>query len=155
MKLRRNRRRRVLLFSFWLVLLAVGAGAAEKSQSPVQVRIGTIFATNETECSDPSLAKMKSQLEVLKYRCYRMLKDETQKASWRGDATFEIPGGGSLVVTFQEFRNKRIALKLRWLEGEQPVLDTTVTIPNRGSLLLGGRPHENGVLILSVSAATQ
>lgn len=155
MKLRRSRRRRVLLFSFWFVFLAVGAGAAEKSQAPVQVRIGTIFATNETDCLDPNLAKMKNQLDVIKYRCYRLLKDETQKASWRGDATFEIPGGGSLVVTPQEYKNKRIALKLRWLEGEEPVLDTTVTIPSRGSLLLGGRPHEGGVLILSVSAATQ
>jgi hypothetical protein len=55
----------------------------------------------------------------------------------------------------QEYRNTRVSLKVRLLDGEKPLLDTTVRIRNKGNFLLGGPAHEGGVLILSISAATQ
>jgi hypothetical protein len=84
-----------------------------------------------------------------------LIREESQKGSWQGNAVFEIPGGRSLLVTPQELRNNRISLKVRLLEGEKPIVDTTVRFPNRGNFLLGGPAHEGGVLILSISAMTQ
>ena len=146
-----------LLFSLWAVLASAPAGAAEaeKSQPAVQLKIGTILATNQADCLDNQLSKMKQQLEVIKYRCYRLIREESQKGSWQGNAVFEIPGGRSLLVTPQELRNNRISLKVRLLEGEKPIVDTTVRFPNRGNFLLGGPAHDGGVLILSISAMTQ
>ena len=142
-----------LLFS---ILLAIANGnAAEDSSPPVQIKIGTILATNKNDEFDARLKPLEKQLKVMKYRSYRLLREDTQTVSWRGHATFEIPGGRSLSVTPQEFRNKQIALKVRLLEGENPLLDTTVRLQNRGNFMLGGPPHEGGALVLSISASTQ
>ena len=144
-----------LLFSLWLTLVSVPLGAAEKDEPPaLQLKIGTILATNQADCLDSQLAKMKPQLEVIKYRCYRLIREESKKSSWQANTVFEIPGGRSLVVAPQELRNNRISLKVRLLEGEKPIVDTTVRFPNKGNFLLGGPAHEGGVLILSISAMT-
>lgn len=154
MKLLRNPARLTLLFSLWLLLVG-GAEAAEKAPQGVQLNIGTILASNEGEDFDPRLSKMKNQLEVIKYRSYRLLKEESQKVPWNGNAVFEMPGGRALAVMPQEYRNNRLSLKVRLQEGEKPLLDTTVRIRNRGNFLLGGPAHEGGVLIISISAMTQ
>ncbi len=151
-----NLRNRVLLFS----LLAFAAGttvfAAQKNPESVQVTIGTILVSNQNDDFDPQLKSMEKQLRVLKYRSYRLLKNDTQKVPWQGSKVFEIPGGRSLTVAPQEFQNIRIALKVRLTEREKPLLDTTVTVPNKGNFLyVGGPPHEGGNLVLSISAAAQ
>ena len=59
------------------------------------------------------------------------------------------------MVVLQEFQDNRIGLKVRLTEGQKPLLDTTVRIANRGNFILGGPPHEGGVLVLSISAVAQ
>ncbi|HEY7319300.1 MAG TPA: hypothetical protein VIE89_17175 [Candidatus Binatia bacterium] len=145
---------RALLFSSLIYLATVHwAGAAENLQI-VRVKIGTILASNQSDEMDPKLSAVKNQLKVMKYRSYRLLKEETQTVAWHGDAVFEIPGGRSLTVTPQELRNKQLALKVRLQHGEKPVVDTTVRLKNGGNFLLGGPPHEGGALVLSISAST-
>lgn len=132
-----------------------GAGAAEKTPESVHVTIRTILAANKGDEFDPKLKGMEQQLKTLKYRSYRSLKDDDQDVSWRGTGSFDIPGGRLLIVEPQEFEKNRIALKVRLTEGEKPILDTTVRIPNKGNFILGGPPHEGGTLVLSISAAAQ
>lgn len=155
MNLLENPPRLSLLFSLCLFFLPGHVGAAEKGQQAVQLHIGTILASNESDEFDNKLSKMKIQLEVIKYRSYRLIKEESQKVPWQGNATFEIPGGRTLMVMPKEYRDNRLSLIVRLQEGEKPLLDTTVRIRNRGNFLLGGPAHEGGVLILSISAMTQ
>jgi hypothetical protein len=131
------------------------AGAAEKNPESVHVTIRTILAGNKGEEFDPKLKGMEQQLKTLKYSSYRSLKDDDQDVPWRDTGSFEIPGGRLLTVAPQEFQKNRIVLKVRLTEGEKPVLDTTVRIPNKGHFILGGPPHEGGTLVLSISAAAQ
>lgn len=154
MRIPSSLRRASKLFSLWLIF-AAPLGAADQPAVPVQLKIGTILATNQAECLDSQLAKLKQQLEVVKYRCYRLIREESKKGPWDSNTVFEIPGGRSLVVMPYEFRNARVSLKVRLLEGEKPIVDTTVRFPNKGNFLLGGPAHEGGVLILSISAAAQ
>ena len=154
MKRLKNLLRLALLFS----LVSITAGDRMEAADPqsVQVTIGTILVSNQNDEFDPKLKSMEKQLRVLKYRSYRLLKDESQTVPWRGNKSFEIPGGRSLNVTPQEFQNNRISLKVRLTERNKPLLDTTVTVPNKGNFLyLGGPPHEGGTLVLSISAAAQ
>ena len=155
MKLLTSLLRATIPFSLSLALLIPMLDAAEKGSQTVQVSIGTILASNESDNFDPRLSKMKSQLEVIKYRSYRLLREQVQKAPWQSSAAFEIPGGRSLTVIPEGYRNNRLSLKVRLLQGEKPLLDTTVQLRNRGNFLLGGPAHEGGVLILSISATTQ
>jgi hypothetical protein len=149
--------KRVLLFSYLIIILiaAYPTGAAESPSQTVRVKIGTILANNQSDEIDPKLNAMRNQLKVMKYRSYRLLKEETQNVPWQGNAAFDIPGGRSLVVTPQEFRNKQLALKVRLQQGDKPVVDTTVRLNNGGNFLLGGPPHEGGALVLSISATAQ
>lgn len=143
-----------VLFSLWLVLGA-DVRAAEKGRPTVQLKVGTIFATNDNDCSDPKLSGIKNQLQVFKYRCYRLLKEESREVPWQGKADFEIPGGRSLVVIPQEYRNNRTSLKMSLLGGDKPLLDTTVSLRNRGNFLSAGLSHERGVLFISIWATAE
>ena len=155
MKLLKKLPNRVLLFS-WLTLAAAGMlRAAEKQPQSVQVSIGTILASNQSDEFDVKLKGMESQLKVLKYRSYRLLKNDSQTVPWRGEKIFEIPGGRSLTVAPQEFQDNRVSLKVRLTQGQKPLLDTVVKIPNKGNFILGGPPHEGGALVLSISANAQ
>jgi hypothetical protein len=155
MRLLKTLRSRLRLFSLILILVAGWVGAAEKNPQSVQVTIRTILAGNKSDEFDPKLKGMEQQLKPLKYRSYRSLKDDSQNVPWQGIKSFEIPGGRTLTVTPQEFQNSRVALKVRLTQGDKPVIDTTVTIPNKGNFILGGPPHEGGTLVLSISAAAQ
>jgi hypothetical protein len=147
---------RALLFSCLTFFSAAHSlKAADSSSQTVRVKIGTILASNQTDEFDPRLNTMRNQLKVMKYRSYRLLKEDIQNVPWQGNASFDIPGGRLLLVTPQEFRNKQISLKIRLQHGDKPVVDTTVRLNNGGNLLLGGPPHEGGVLVLSISATAQ
>jgi hypothetical protein len=155
MKLLKKLPSRVLLFS-WLPLFAAATiQAAEKQPETVRVSIGTILASNQSDEFDTKLKGMEAQLKVLKYRSYRLLKSESQTVPWRGEKVFEIPGGRSLTVIPEDFKDNRVSVKVRLTQGQKPVLDTTVRIPNKGNFILGGPPHEGGALVLSISAAAQ
>lgn len=155
MRHRKNLLKAALLSNLLIFLAAAWIQAADKNSQSVHVTIGTILASNQNDEFDAKLKGIEKQLKVLKYRSYRSLKDESQDVAWQGNGVFEIPGGRSLSVAPQEFRNNRIALKVRLMEGQKPIIDTTVRIPNRGNFILGGPPHEGGALVLSISASAQ
>jgi hypothetical protein len=155
MRHRKNLLKAALLSNFLMFLAAAWIYGADKNSQLVHVTIGTILASNQNDEFDAKLKGMEKQLKVLKYRSYRLLKEESQDAAWQGNSVFEIPGGRSLSVAPQEFRNNRIALKVRLMEGQKPLIDTTVRIPNRGNFILGGPSHDGGFLVLSISAAAQ
>jgi len=129
--------------------------AAENSPQTVLVKIETILASNQSGEFDSRLKALEKQLRVLKYRSYRLLKEESQNVPSQGSASFEIPGGRSLIVWPQDFRNQQVALKVRLQGGQKPLLDTTIRLPNKGNFILGGPPHDGGVLVLSISANAQ
>src|SRR4051794_1161178 len=140
-----------LLFSFLLVFSYLNA--AENNLQPVQIKIGTILATNQSDDFDARLKPIEKQLKVMKYRSYRLLKEDAQSIQWQENANFEIPGGRTLAISPQESRNNQIGLKVRLTQGSKPLIDTTVRLQNRGNFLLGGPPHEGGALVISISAS--
>ena len=144
-----------LLFSGVMCWLAAVAGAAEITPQTFQVKIDAILASNQSDEFDSRLAHLKKQLEVLKYRSYRLLKEDSQKVQRKGNATFDIPGGRSLVVTPQESGTKQLALRVHLQQGGKPLTDTTVRLDSGGNFFLGGYPHEGGALVISISATAQ
>jgi len=155
MSLPGKRARRVLLFSIACCLVSALGGAAETTSQIVQVKIGAILASNKGDEFDARLAPLEKQLKLMKYRSYRLLKEESQKVQRKGNATFDIPGGRSLVVTPQESGTKQLALRVHLQQGGKPLTDTTVRLDSGGNFLLGGYPHEGGALVISISATAQ
>jgi hypothetical protein len=155
MKLLKKPPLRVLLFSLLAMLAVAVSGTAQTQPQNIEVRIGAILASNQNDEFDARLKGLEKQLRVLKYRSYRLLTDKSENIPRNGNKVFEIPGGRSLMVTPQEFQDNRIALQVRLTDGKKPLLDTTVRIANKGNFILGGPPHEGGVLVLSISATVQ
>ena len=148
-------RTRALLFSFASMLAAAYLGAAETNSQAVKIKIDTILASNQNDEFDSRLKPLEKQLKVLKYRSYRLLKEESQNVPSQGSGSFQIPGGRSLIVTPQDFRDQQIALKVRLQGSEKPLLDTTLKLKNKGNFILGGPPHEGGVLVLAIWATVE
>jgi hypothetical protein len=98
---------------------------------------------------------LEKQLKLLKYKSYRLLKEESQNVPSQGNGNFQIPGGRTLIVSPQDFRDQQIALKVRLQGSEKPLLDTTLKLQNKGNFILGGPPHEGGVLVLAIWATVQ
>jgi hypothetical protein len=146
---------RGLLFSCLLLPGAALLRAAETAPQTIQVKIGSILASNRGDDFDARLAPLEKQLKVMKYRSYRLLKEESRTVERQGSTTFEIPGGRSLIIVPQEADKKQIALKVRLQQGGKPLLDTSVRLNNGGNFLLGGPPHEGGALVLSISATVR
>jgi hypothetical protein len=150
-----KRLKRGLLFSLLSLIAAAHLHAAENSPPAVLVKIETILASNQSGDFDSRLKALEKQLRVLKYRSYRLLKEETKNVPSRGSASFDIPGGRSLIVSPQDSNNQQVALKVRLQGAQKPLVDTTIRLANKGNFILGGPPHEGGVLVLSISATTQ
>lgn len=147
---------KALLFSLALCFTAVlYLNAAEKSFQSVQITIQTVAASKQGSDFDARLAPLEKQLKALNYRAYRLLKEETQTARWQGNANFEIPGGRVLTVRPQEVTNNQLGLRVQLKQSDKPQLETTVRMNNGGNFILGGPPHEGGVLVLSISATAR
>ena len=144
---------KALLSSLFLCFAAaLCVNAAEKSFQSVEITIQTVAAGKQGSDFDERLAPLEKQLKSLNYRSYRLLKQETQTARWQGNANFEIPGGRVLTVRPQEVTNNQLSLRVQLKQGNKPQLETTVRMNNGGNFILGGPPHEGGVLVLSISA---
>jgi hypothetical protein len=148
-------RTKALLFSFALCAATLTANAADVNFRSVQITIKTIGASKQGSEFDPRLVPLEKQLKALNYPSYRLLKDETQMVRWQGNANFEIPGGRVLTVRPQEVTNNQLGLRVQLKQGTKPQLDTTVRLNNGGNFILGGPPHEGGVLVLSISATAK
>src|SRR5207249_8981757 len=79
-----------LLFSSLTFFVAAYLRAAENSPQTVLVKIETILASNQSGEFDSRLKVLEKQLRVLKYRSYRLLKEESQN----------VPSQGSDVLAF-------------------------------------------------------
>jgi hypothetical protein len=147
---------KALLFNFFLwSSAALSLEAAQTTFQTVQITIKTLSASNQGNEFDARLAPLEKQLKALNYRSYRLLKEETQTARWQGNANFEIPGGRLLAVRPQEVTNNQLSLRVQLKQGNKPQLETTVRLNNGGNFILGGPPHEGGVLVLSISATAK
>ena len=155
MKLPGKLRTRALLFSFLGILTAAYLGAAETTSQAVKIKIDTILASNQNGEFDSRLKPLEKQLKLLKYKSYRLLKEESQNVPSQGNGSFQIPGGRTHIVSPQDFRDQQIGLKVRLQGSEKPLLDTTLKLQNKGNFILGGPPHEGGVLVLAIWATVQ
>ncbi len=119
----------------------------------VEVRIGAVLASNSGTEFDHRLASMHRQFNRLfSYTSYQLVKEERQRVAWGGRASFEIPGGRYVVVIPREYKNDRVSMKVLVIEGARPIIDTVLSLRDRGTFLVGGPRQADGVLILAIGA---
>jgi hypothetical protein len=147
------------------LLSALGAPLAVAAQSPsgqasgalatVEVTVGAIVANNSREWLDHRVVALNPRVPSLfPYSSFRMVGEERRSVPWGGKVQLDLSGNRHVVVVPREIKNHRVSVRIRLVDRSRAVLDTIVALQNRGTLLVGGPPETDGVLILAIGAAT-
>jgi hypothetical protein len=147
-----------------LILSALFAlhGAAWADDAPettpddgVEVRIDTVLASNADDPVDPTLGPLnKAFYRLFPYSSYRLIQGEQRKVGWRREEQFLLPGGRSLVIIPRGIKNDRVSLNVMLIQGSRPLVNTVLSLKNRGTFLVGGPSYQGGVLIIAIGART-
>jgi hypothetical protein len=131
-----------------LAFLAPEARAA----IPLQARI--IYAANEPGGVDPSLGAVAAELQrTFRYTMYRLLDAPRGSAELKQTWRVGLPGDRALEVVPTAIDRGQATLGVRILgPGGQPLMNTTVRLRSGATVLLGGPRHDQGVLIIALSA---
>jgi hypothetical protein len=122
----------------------------------VELKIDTVLATNSSQEVDQRLGEMKRHLDSLfRYSSYRLVQEESRRARWGDPTSFNIPGGRYLQVIPKSYKDNRVSMRVMLIEGDKPAVDTELILRNGGVFFVGGRRHQEGVLIISIGAATE
>jgi len=141
-----------LLFLLLLPLLLLAAVPSEAADT-VTVDVGAVYASNEGTSIDPALGMIRGKLHsMFNYTSYRMLDRKRRSLSVGETGEFELPDRRSMQATPLPARGDKVRLSIRISEGSRNLLTTTLGLRRGGMVLVGGPPHQAGVLILIISA---
>ena len=139
-----------------LLLLAAAAGLPTPAPGADTVRLGieVIYASNEGQQIDPSLARVKRQLQSFRYSSYRRLDSHELVRSIGQQGTVPLPGGRTLLLAPQGLSGGSVVLLASIQESGRVLLNTELKLASGGTILVGGPVYQAGVLILAITAAT-
>ena len=153
-------------------LLALGfpvLRTIEPSAAPtVTLQAQVLLASNQAGVApDPRLASLVAQLrKALPYSTFQLLSGPSGQAglgqTWRTDLPgAETPGRRVLEVTPTAIDGGTIQLQARIVQAKlvqgksisELLLNTTLRLQSGGTVVLGGPAHQNGVLVIVISAS--
>jgi hypothetical protein len=133
---------------------ALGEQTVQRAPA-VEVRIGAIMASQTGNMFDHRLASLRRSFDSLfQYSSYRLLREERRRVKWRRSAEFHLPGGRYLLVMPREYKDGRVALHMMLLERSRQLVNTSLSIRDHGTFLVGGPNYKDGVLIIAIGAGT-
>jgi hypothetical protein len=136
-----------------LLLLALLAAVPSVAADMVSVDVGSIYASNDGTSIDPALGTIRGKLHsMFSYTSYRMLDRQRRSLSVGEAGEFELPGRRTMRATPLPSRGDKVRLSVQISEGQRSLLTTTLGLRRGGMVLVGGPPHQSGVLILIISA---
>lgn len=137
-----------------IVVSLLLAGAAESApKDSIAVEIGVVVASNQGSSMDPSLSSLRTKLQsMFNYSSYKLLDRMKRTLAVGETGEFSLPGGRSMRVTPVAAPENKVRLAVQMMEGGRNLLTTTLGLSRGGMVLVGGPPHQSGVLILLISA---
>jgi len=135
----------------------VGAGAKAAEEGPaVQVEVGTVLASNKVKRVDQRLAGQGMQARLtrlFRYQSYELVSQEAQQIPMGQPSRFDLPADLELRVRAERIvDSNQVELRVELLEKEVTMVDTALTLGQQGRVVLGGRNHQGGVLLVWVGA---
>lgn len=134
-------------------LLLLSAAAASAAPAPVTVEIGVVVASSKGKSIDPSLESLRTKLQsMFSYSSYTLIDRMKRPIAAGETGEFGLPGGRTMRVTPVGAPEGKVRLAVQVMEGGKNLLTTTLGLNRGGMVLVGGPPHQSGVLILLISA---
>ena len=144
--------------------LAVSPASGDGGEPPglampedgVEVRIDTVLASSAGKRFDPALAPLKRPFtQLFPYSSYRLVQGERRVMPWRREERFLLPGGRYLVITPRGMYGDQVSLGVMLIQGARPLVNTVLSLKDRGVFLVGGPRYGDGVLIIAIGARTR
>ena len=135
-----------------LPLLFVIAFFAESAvaQSQFKMSIRVIHATKDGKRMDPGVMDLKADLSQLAFTSFKLLDGHTKTVFDREVVALEFPGSRWLEVRTRGIAKDgslKVSMKVRDLK-----FKAKAKVGAGSTVLLGGPPHQNGSIILAVTA---
>jgi hypothetical protein len=143
-----------------LVLLCATAMICHSQEafavSALQVRVEVVKADRDSKVVDPRLEGLVKELgPVLNYTGFSLLKAAELNLQAKKKQEVILSPDRLLQVEFLGLDQGKARLSVVILEKEEESFRTTLVVVDKGTVLIGGPPHEGGVLLLRISAEFQ
>lgn len=139
---------RCLTLSFAVAFGFMSSDAAAQSQYKMSIRV--IHATKDGTRVDPGVVDLKADLAQLAFTSFRLLDGHTKTVFDREVVALEFPGSRWLEVRTRGVAKDgslKVSMKVRDLK-----FKAKAKVGAGSTVLLGGPPHQNGSIILAVTA---
>lgn len=144
---------RVIVSILWCVCIFLLGPPLASGFEGIRVDVEVIKATQKSTEVDPQLKGLVKELApVLNYSGFSLLKKIEIRLKEEGKEDVMLPSSRVLELSFLGFKDKQARLLVRILEKGQENFRTTLLLVNEGSVLIGGPPHQDGVLLLRIGA---
>ena len=132
----------------WLALPGLGWGQAVSLQAQV------IYAANQPGGVDSRLGSLAGNLQkTFRYSSYQLLDAPKGSAILNQTWRTGLPDNRSLEITPTAIQDGQYSLTVRVLGASgQPSVNTAVRLRRGATVLVGGPSHQQGVLIIAISA---
>jgi hypothetical protein len=132
----------------WLALPGLGWGQTVSLQAQV------IYAANQPGGVDSRLGSLVGNLQkTFRYSMYQLLDAPKGSATLNQTWRTGLPDNRSLEITPTAIQDGQYSLTVRVLgAGGQASLNTVVRLRRAATVLVGGPSHQQGVLIIAISA---
>jgi hypothetical protein len=137
----------VILFILCLSLPAPPAMAF----SGLRVTVEVIKADQNSKTIDPEIGEIAKELApVLNYSGFSLIKRAVIQLGIGDSDGVVLPLKRTLELELLEFKDQQARLSARILEKGNETFRTVLLLSNKGSILIGGPPYEDGVLLLRI-----
>ena len=136
-----------LLWCFCFFLISPLSAAA---CSGLKVNVEVIKADRSSEV-DPQLKDLVKELApVLNYTGFSLLKKSELRLNLKEKGEVILSSGRILELQFLGFEDSQARLLVKIMEKGKETFRTVLLLVDKGSVLIGGPPHEGGVLLLRI-----
>lgn len=137
-----------------LALILVTPSPKLYAQGTVPIRVQVIYAANEPGGVDARLGGLAGDLQrTFRYSMYRLLDAPEGAAALRQAWITSLPGGRRLEIVPTDIQGGQYSLTVRVLSsGGQALVNTAVRLRGGATVLVGGPSHQQGVLIIAITA---
>ena len=138
-----------ILILFVGVILPASATLADKPA--LKIRVEVIQADRASTVVDPKLKDLVKELgPVLNFTGFTLLKKAVIPLDVGKTGEVALPSDRLLKLEFLGFEKDKAKLKVVIIEKGKETFSTIVLLVNKGSVLIGGPPQKQGVLLLRI-----
>ena len=146
-------RKKIISLIAIFVALFLAAVAVASAVERVNVEVEVIYASNQPHPTEPSLSRLKIQLQsTFNFTSYTLLEKKRMVLSRGKEEKLSIPGKKYLKIELEEVIKGQAKLKVVVLDRRRVVLTTMFRISPGQTVLVGGTRYESGALIIAIKA---